>query len=115
MSADLVFKGLIGCTKNAFNNENNKRFSLFGNPVYKECYDSFGAFLTLIILILCYIKYKYKYMYKFYNLPHKPYKPLKNSPNLPLRIISSAKNVKPMLMFLCRRSANIHAYFSAHC
>ena len=107
MSADLVFKGLIGCTTNAFNNKNNKRFSLFGNPVYKESYNNFGAFLTLIILILC--------IDKFYNLPHKPYKPVKNSPNLPLRIISSAKNVKPMLLFLCRRSANIHAYFSAHC
>ena len=61
MSADLVFKGLIGCTKNAFNNKNNKRFSLFGDPVYKECYNNFGAFLTLIIPILC--------IDKFYNLP----------------------------------------------
>ena len=102
MSADLVFKGLIGCTKNAFNNKNNKRFSLFGNPVYEECYNDFGAFLSLIILKLC--------IDKFYNLPHKPYKPVKNSSNLPLRIILSAKNVKPILLFLCRRSANIHAH-----
>ena len=51
MSADLVFKGLIGCTKNAFDNKNNKRFSLFGNPVYKKCYNNFGAFLTLRVCL----------------------------------------------------------------